>query len=80
MSLKYENVAEVGDVIRAYDFRGHDSYIQGTVIEKGEVHGFYAYSINIETDTGGNGGRVGDVGYVPYESTFDFDGRVEKVS
>ena len=80
MIYKFENTAEVGDVIRGYDFRGHDSYIEGEVIEKGMVHGYYAYSINIVKDTAGEGGRVGDVGYIPFESTFDFDGRDEKVS
>ena len=36
--LKYENLANVGDTIRGYDFMGSkDAYIQGRIIAKGEV-------------------------------------------
>lgn len=39
MALKHENVAEVGDSIRAYDFPGiDDCYLEGIVLRKGAVH------------------------------------------
>lgn len=40
--LKFENAANVGDTIRAYDFRPAsdrpDSYLEGEVIEKGAIY------------------------------------------
>jgi len=82
--LKYQNLAQVGDTIRAYDFRGNrDAYIEGVVRAKGQIRtpqGFAmyeGYTIDIAVDT--LGGREGDEGYVPFESTFDYDDRVELV-
>ena len=84
--FKHEATAQVGDVIRAYDFKGQPHYIQGTVLDKGmirhPVHGFemYAgYTIQITEDTA-SGSRVGDTGYVPFETDFmEYDERVELV-
>ena len=40
--LKFENTANVGDMIRAYDFEPMpdrpDSYLVGEVLEKGEIY------------------------------------------
>ena len=85
--FKHEATAQVGDVIRSYDFRGNDAHIEGTVIAKGWiVHPttgqelYKGYTIEIEKDTLGNGSRVGDVGYVPFETSFmEYDERVELV-
>jgi len=85
--FKHEATAQVGDRIRSYDFRGNDAHIEGTVIAKGwikhPVHGYdmyKGYTIEIEKDTLGNGNRVGDVGYVPFETDFmEYDERVELV-
>jgi hypothetical protein len=83
--LKYENLANIGDVIRGYDFMGsRDAYIEGTVIAKGAVHNpsgqymFEAYTIMIEKD-GAEFGREGDEGYIPFETSMDYDGRVELI-
>ena len=84
--LKYQNLANVGDVIRAYDFMGmKDAYIQGTVIAKGPIKNedgaymlFDGYTINIEKD-GAGFGREGDIGYIPFETSMDYDERVELV-
>jgi len=75
--LKYQGVYTVGDVIRAYDFRGNtDAYIQGTVLAVGDMpNGCLGYTIQIEKD-GADFGREGDVGYVAYETTLDYDGRI----
>jgi len=86
MMLKYQNLAKVGDTIRAYDFMGRkDAYIQGTVVDKGPVKNedgaymlFDGYTIQIEKD-GAEFGREGDIGYIPFETSMDYDNRVELV-
>ena len=85
--LKFEALAQVGDVIRSYDFRGDDAHIEGTVVAKGWIkHPTYGtdmykgYTIRIEKDTLGSGSRVGDEGYVPFETDFmEYDTRIELV-
>ena len=90
--LKFENTAEVGDMIRALDFEPipdrPDSYVTGRVVEKGaiyvEIDGVerylcHGYSIVCQYCT--NGKRVGMTIYVPFESGFtDFDTRVENLT
>ena len=86
--LKFEALANIGDTIRSYDFRGEDAHIQGTVIAKGWIkHPTYGtdmykgYTIRIEKDTLGNGSRVGDEGYVPFETDFmEYDDRIVLVN
>ena len=86
--LKFEALANIGDTIRSYDFRGDDAHIEGTVIAKGWIkHPTYGtdmykgYTIRIERDTLGNGSRVGDEGYVPFETDFmEYDSRIELVN
>lgn len=84
--LKYENLAEVGAVIRGYDFYGNrEAYIQGKVLAKGAIqldNGMYmydGYTIMVEED-GTNWGREGDIAYIPFEtSMMEYDGRVELI-
>lgn len=84
--FKYENLAKVGDVIRAYDFQGSKgAYLQGVVTAKGDVMHpkdgyllFCGYTIDVTVD-GAGFGRENDVAYVPFETTLDYDGRVEIV-
>jgi len=83
--LKYENLAEVGMVIRGYDFRGSkDTYIEGKVVAKGEVYDlnghyhFDGYTIIVEKD-GAEFGREGDEACIPFETSIDYDGRVELI-
>ena len=86
--LKHEATANIGDTIRSYDFRGMEEHIEGVVVDKGwikhPVHGFdmyKGYTIRIEKDTLGKGSRVGDLGYVPFETDFmEYDTRVELVN
>ncbi len=87
--MKYENIAQIGQVIRSMDFPSTDKhYLQGTVIDKGWVlhpvtgeEYFTAYSIQIESEgPDDDGNRVGHTGYVPFETTFDFDDRVQLVA
>ena len=83
--LKYENVAEVGDKIKAFDFEPmderRDRYLIGEVIEKGHFEEFHAdmFKVKVVKDEALNGRRVGKDIYVPFEMMFDFEGRVEKV-
>lgn len=85
--LKFEALANIGDTIRSYDFRGNDACIEGTVVAKGWItHPVYGskmykgYTIRIERDTLGSGSRVGDEGYVPFEADFmEYDTRIELV-
>lgn len=88
--MKYENVAEIGEKIRAYDFQPmegrDDQYIEGVVLDKGWVVSpnggqqlFKGYTIEIDADGDNDGDRIGETGFVPFETTFDFDGRVQKV-
>lgn len=84
--LKYENIAEIGDVIKAFDFqpmegRG-DRYVEGVVLSKTEHNGAAVYMIRVTVDSAEHGEwtRVGEQVFVPFETTFDFDGRVELIA
>jgi hypothetical protein len=87
--LKYENVAEIGDTIRGYDFEPMpgraDRYIEGVVVDKGITEmGFGAYTIRVEVDAPANENRRSRVGHelmVPFETgpIGEFDNRVEKI-
>lgn len=82
--LKFENLAEVNDRIRAYDFYGNkEAYIEGVVVNKGWINSpegfplYKGYTIYIDTDT--IGGREMDHGYVPFETSLEYDDRVTVV-
>lgn len=89
--LKFEGVAEVGQIIRAFDFEPREGmpneFIEGRVVKKGEVihpEGFYMFDgfhIEITGAARENDGRIGDVGYIPFEigGFGEWDGRVERV-
>lgn len=83
-TLKFANVAAIGDTIRAYDFqpmpdRGN-SFVEGIVTAKGRAPGgFDAYTIKASRDVFGgvqSADRVGSEVYVPFETSRDWDGRV----
>lgn len=88
--LKFENVAEIGDTIKAFDFEPmpsrEDSYLIGEVVAKGMIYrsfdgveypDFKAYTVRV---TGGDdNSRNGKLLYVPFESSMDYDGRVTLV-
>ena len=88
--FKFENLATVGQTIKSYDFIGmEDRYIVGKVVAKGDIkHPTYGmvmyagYTIEITEDSGKTeGGRVGDIGYVPFEvDMMEYDNRVEVVA
>ncbi|MDB6010592.1 MAG: hypothetical protein JWL65_2842 [Gammaproteobacteria bacterium] len=90
MTLKYQGF-QIGQTIRAQDFeqQGNRCYIEGPILE---VHptghnarGYAHYVIRITADCwDGNrvseGGRIGDIGYIPMESTLDWEGRVTLIT
>ena len=52
--MKFEQIAKVGDYIRAYDFKPmkgrNDCFIEGTVLEITNEPGFKSFKIEIEVD------------------------------
>ncbi len=89
MTLKYENTAQIGDTIKAYDHEPmegrRDRYVVGKVIDKGMVggpFGYAAFTIRVTEDAtfGKDYNRVGLEVIVPFESDMDYDGRVTLVS
>lgn len=86
MPLKYAKVAQVGDRIRSYDFRGRtDCYVEGRVLDAhDDSKGFSALKILVDKDVwkykdhdSKNVNRVGIVFYVPLELEWgEYDGRV----
>ena len=84
--LKYENVAEVGDVVKAYDFEPMegrpDRFLVGTVTAKGKTPlGFARYTVTVTESPSPLSNRVGEEMFVPFGIAFDdWDGRVSKVA
>lgn len=83
--LKFENTAEIGDRIKAYDFQpipGRDEYwVTGVVSYKGMLAGgFKGYAIKV--DGCSQDQYKNDCGvFVPFEaSMLEWDGRVTKIS
>ena len=92
--LKFENTAEVGDMIRAYDFEPMpdrpDTFVEGQVEAKGPIFAKFeedgpeyyicdGYTILCSKDT--NGSREGIKIHVPFEMGFtDFDGRLTRIA
>ena len=82
--MNYENVAEVGDTIKAYDFKPMDDrpdrFLVGTVTAKGKTPlGFAGYTVTVTESSIPN--RVGEEMLVPFGMLFDeWDGRVSKVA
>ena len=84
--LKYEDFADTNDTIRAYDFMGSKgAYLEGVVVNKGWINDpktgrnlFMGYTIYVEEDSTGFG-REFDHAYVPFETSMDYDGRIEMI-
>ena len=89
--MKFEHTADIGDVIKSYDFQPisnrDDSYIIGRVVDKGWIKAAYqrytGYTVEVLQRV--RLGEVVDVEpnercYTPFESFFDFDERITKVT
>jgi hypothetical protein len=91
--MKFENIAKVGDYIRAYDFKPmfgrNDCYVEGKVeeINPREVP-YAAFKILCVTDvfdgkkkTGVRSSRITKTVYVPMEVSFmEYDARIINLS
>lgn len=91
--LKFEGVATVGDIIRAYDFKPcagrDDAFIEG-VVENANCNepGFNCYKVTVTADKfvkfetkPNKKNRVGKIMFVPHQTSFmEFDFRVINLS
>ena len=85
--LKFANIAQVGDTIRAYDFKPlmgrEDCFVEG-VVKKVDNRGYDCYVIVVTKDSWSDAedqGRVGKEVFVPFEVSFmEFDARVMNLS
>lgn len=93
--LKFENTAEIGDVIKAFDFQPmegrDDAFLTGVVLSKGDmisevepgrfINIGQGYTVKVLYSQSGSeqfdASREGTEMYVPFETTFDYDGRVQ---
>jgi len=93
MMLKFEGVAKVGDVIRAYDFKPmfgrSDAYVEGVVENANCTEpGYKCYKITCVTDfwdgkfrKGVRSSRVAKIVFVPMEVSFmEYDARIINLS
>ena len=92
MTMKFETLANTGDMIKAYDFMPMsdrpDMFLVGRVVEKGmikhPVHGFdmyMGYTVEIVDQSEENGYTIGETAYVPFETDFmEYDERVQLVA
>jgi hypothetical protein len=90
--LKFEKIASVGDIIRAYDFKPmygrSDCFVEGTVEAITNETGYKAYKITCINDffdgkfrKGVRSSRVGKIVFVPMEVSFmEYDGRILNLS
>jgi hypothetical protein len=89
--LKFENLANVGDVIKAFDFQPMsdrpDMFLVGRVVAKGAVKHpegftlFDGYTVEILDQGKENRYTIGEIGYVPFETSFlEYDERVTVVA
>ncbi len=90
--LKFENIAKVGDIIRAYDFKPmygrSDCYVEGKVDCVTNECGYKAYKITCIKDffdgkfrKGVRSSRVAKTVFVPMEVSFmEYDARIINLS
>jgi len=91
--LKFENIAKVGDIIRAYDFKPcagrDDAFIEGVVIDANSYEsGFNSYKIKVTADKFKKyetkvsvRNRVEQIAFVPHQTSFmEFDFRIINLS
>ena len=81
-TLKFENIAGIDDIIRAYDFQPMEGrptrYVEGIVEGIVDNIGYRAFKIFCTFDT--EDYRQGKTVFVPLEVSFsEFDARVSKV-
>lgn len=83
MTMKFENTANIGDTIKAYDFVPRSDvpeyYLMGRILSKGRISkfGFDGYTVEIVGQGEHNRYTMGETAYVPYEMGVDFENRVQ---
>jgi len=86
----FENTANIGDTIKAFDFKPMndpaypDRFLVGKVVAKGRCElddgaQFDAYTVEV-TESPEYPERVGHTMFVPFEMFMDFDNRVTKIA
>lgn len=91
--LKFENIAKVGDTIRAYDFKPmvgrSDCFVEGKVLAVDNSQGYKAFKIRVTKDVFdgkeytafGYGSRVTKEVFVPMQVSFmEYDARIINLS
>ena len=91
--MKFTNIAKVGDIIRAYDFKPcagrDDAFIEGVVIDNdNNEQGYKAFKVKVTADKflkhetkASKDNRIGLEMFVPHETSFmEFDFRVINLS
>ena len=92
--LKFTGLAEVGQTIRAYDFKPmvgrNDCFVEGTVLDDNyEGMGYRAFKIRCTKDVfdgqdqkaGEKGSRVAKIVFIPHEVSFmEYDARIINLS
>ena len=91
--LKFENIAKVGQTIRAYDFKPmagrSDCFVEGTVLAIDNSQGYKAFKIRVSKDVfdnkecteSGYGCRVTKEVFVPFQVSFmEYDARIINLS
>lgn len=90
--LKFEKAANVGDTIRAYDFKPmvgrSDCFVEGKVIAINEERGYKAFKIECTADffdgkyrKGVRSSRLAKTVFVPMEVSFmEYDARIINLS
>ena len=91
--LKFENIAKVGQTIRAYDFKPmigrSDCFVEGKVLAIDDSQGYKAFRIRVTKDVfdnkefteSGYGSRVTKEVFVPMQvSLMEYDARIINLS
>jgi hypothetical protein len=90
--MKFEKAANVGDVIRGYDFKPmagrNDCYVEGKVIAITSEMGYKAFKVKCTKDVfdgkeqdRGEYSRVDQTVFIPMETSFmEFDARIINLS
>lgn len=91
--LKFQNIAQVGDTIRAYDFRPMagrgDAYVEGAVTAITNEPGYMSFKITVTADkflgdvetVAHEDNRIGQDVFVPMETSFqEYDSRIINLS
>ena len=91
--LKFQNIAKVGQTIRAYDFKPmvgrSDCFVEGKVLAIDDSQGYKAFKIRVSKDVfdnkefteSGYGSRVTKEVFVPFQVSFmEYDARIINLS